>query len=418
MTSQWKSIAFWVGAVLVMVLATVFYQPAAAKTGALLVWTRNRVYVMDLDTLDLQRVGPATVEQAVVPSPGCYAQGDAACWVLIDDTLYDIDLSIGGNHRLLGRLPVGDNFYWPDNGEPSWSPDGVSIAYSVVNDQTDQAELRLYNLKTNTIRNVAGANIDPGITVVWTSQCENGLDAEGCKLGYKKMPLSTHADTSLLVGYTPATETTREWLISSEPIFELRWSSDGVLLYSRPKRHFFRADNHQPLYNLPIGGKLANVSPDVHYVVYYQPFLLEGCESPGEEGSCLYLGVWLAQLGETKEEDRSLIYSINLSDESRTGGLNFVPTWQPDGNAFVFFQDGKLIHYDLEKREGTIWYKLAGDKLRSVPVFSPDGEAVTFVDNQGQGFSEYRLVVVNPRLQPVEEVLQEESFKVLAWLPN
>jgi len=141
----------------------------------------------------------------------------------------------------------------------------------------------------------------------------------------------------------------------------------------------------------------------------------------------LHLGVWLVQTGdgnkdkdedEDEDEDRRLIYSVNLADESRTGGLNFVPIWRADGNAFVFFQDGELIHYDLEKQEGTIWYKPVRGKLRSVPVFSHDGEAVAFIDNQGQGFSEYRLVIINPRLQPVEEVLQEDNFKILAWLPN
>jgi hypothetical protein len=41
------------------------------------------------------------------------------------------------------------------------------------------------------------------------------------------------------------------------------------------------------------------------------------------------------------------------------------------------------------------------------------------VDNQGQGYSEYRLVIVNPKLQPIEHVIEtKEGFRVLAWLPN
>jgi hypothetical protein len=41
------------------------------------------------------------------------------------------------------------------------------------------------------------------------------------------------------------------------------------------------------------------------------------------------------------------------------------------------------------------------------------------VDNQGHGFSEYRLVIVNPKLQPVEHIIDtQQSFLVLAWLPS
>jgi hypothetical protein len=40
------------------------------------------------------------------------------------------------------------------------------------------------------------------------------------------------------------------------------------------------------------------------------------------------------------------------------------------------------------------------------------------VDNQGQGYSEYRLVVVNPKLQLVEHIIETDTgFRLLAWLP-
>ncbi|HRX01484.1 MAG TPA: hypothetical protein P5280_18470, partial [Cyclobacteriaceae bacterium] len=87
--------------------------------------------------------------------------------------------------------------------------------------------------------------------------------------------------------------------------------------------------------------------------------------------------------------------------------------------AFVFFQEGQLIYYDLAEGEATIWYRSINGKLRSIPVFSPNEEAVAFVDDEGRGFSEYRLVIVNPKLQPVEHIIETDSgFKVLAWLPN
>jgi Tol biopolymer transport system component len=160
------------------------------------------------------------------------------------------------------------------------------------------------------------------------------------------------------------------------------------------------------------------MSPDAHYTVYYQPFTLTDCQGQAQAGQCLHLGVWLATSGDAAEEPE-LIYSVDLSEADQTGGLNFIPTWSPQGNSFVFFQEGRLIHYDIERKEAMIWYKPVSGKLRSVPIFSPNEEAVAFVDNQGQGFSEYRLVIVNPKLQPVEHIIDtQQSFLVLAWLPS
>lgn len=416
MIVQWKSIVFWVGAIFVVVLATFFYQPAAAKTGSLLVWTRNRVYIMDIDTLTLQRVAPATANQSITPSPGCFGQTDRPCWVLIDEALYHIDLTLAGSHRLQATLPLGQGFR-RNNGAISWSPDGVHLAYSVTDEQSNQAELRIYSATTNQLEQTVAADVDPSITVAWSPGCASGLQGSGCELGFKKMVVGAAGQlTPLLVGYTPATEAVRQWVVSPEPIFELRWSIDGRLLYSRPKRHFIYADDNTLAYQIPPGGQLANLSPDAYYSVYYQPFTLAGCQSPNDDNRCLHVGVWLAS-GES--EDRNLIYSVDLATEDRSGGLNFIPTWSPRGDSFVFFQQGQLIHYDLNKQAGTIWYKSVRGKLRSIPVFSPNEEAIAFVDNQGQGFSEYRLVVVNPRLQPVEHIIQtQDNFRLLAWLPN
>ena len=59
MKSQLNNLAFWVGGILLVVLVTVFYQPAAAKTGSLLVWQDGQIYVLDIDSLERRPVGPA-----------------------------------------------------------------------------------------------------------------------------------------------------------------------------------------------------------------------------------------------------------------------------------------------------------------------------------------------------------------------
>ena len=160
---------------------------------------------------------------------------------------------------------------------------------------------------------------------------------------------------------------------------------------------------------------MANISPDAHYTVFYQPFTIANCQAAAQD-DCLHLGVWISEKGDSGTPH--LIYNQDL-DQANSEGLSFIPIWSTNSDAFVFFQNGRLIYYDLTTKEATIWYKPVQGKLRSVPVFSPNEEAVAFVDNQGQGFSEYRLVVVNPRLQPVEHIIETNSgFRLLAWLPQ
>ena len=415
--SRWKSFLFWIGAILLVVLATIFYQPAAAKTGSLLVWMNNKIYIMDIDSLVLERVGSADAADLMVPSPGCLGQSEAPCWVMASESLYRIDRSPAHPSGSVKTLPVGEGF--ERIAAASWSPDGRHLAYSVFDEAGNQAELRVYNAATARTQTPA-QGVDPAIAPAWTASCAAGLQAPTCELAFKTQATSTGAagDDALpnLVALNPATGESRMWAISDEPIFKLCWTSDGRLLYSRPKRHFYFAEGHSPAYPIPAAGQLANMSPDAGYTVYYQPFTLADCQADVAE-NCMHLGVWLA--GEGLGADKPhLIYDVNLAAPHEKG-LNFVPVWAPSGKAFVFFQGGELIYYDLQKQEATIWYKSLRGKLRSAPVFSPNEEAVAFVDNQGQGFSEYRLLVINPRLQPVEHIIKtEDGFQILAWLPD
>lgn len=413
MTSPWKNFLFWTGAILLIILATVFYQPAAAKTGSLLVWTRERVYIMDIDTLNLERVGPATARESITPSPGCLGQTLGPCWVAVSDRLYKVAAGAGDSGQV--RLPIGDGYRWVDSAV-SWSPDGFHLAYGVADRHSNQTELRVYDPISQEIK-IKAANIDPTVAVAWTAACAEGLNASGCKLGYKQLPNRSEKEVSpWLISFEPATAAVEKWPLSTDEIFELRWSPDDVLLYSHPKRFFSRSIDHTPAYHIPPGSQLANMSPDSRYTLYYQPFRLKDCPSENKADDCLHLGVWLISTQEL-DPTKTLIYSTPFVEHDQ--GLNFIPVWSPRGDSFVFFQEGQLIYYDLAEAEATIWYHSINGKLRSLPVFSPNEEAVAFVDDEGQGFSEYRLVIVNPKLQPVEHIIETESgFKVLAWLPN
>jgi hypothetical protein len=415
--SQWNTLLFWVGAVLVVVVATLFYRPAAAKTGSLLVWLNNRIYVMDIDTLNLERVGPALPDEVMVPSPGCLGLTKTPCWVTADVNLYTVR-SLGGSATSVGALPVGEGYEWIDDVAVSWSPDGRWLAYSVFYLAGNQAELRLINAETGET-NALAAGVDPDIAPAWTAGCAAGLDQPDCELAYKTNPVNVGVEevAPRLVALNLTSGAKREWEIPTGSIFELRWTPDNELLYSQPKRHFRRVEDGTPAYPIPSASQLANMSPNARYTVYYQPFTLADCPAGNEAEACMHVGVWLTTNNDDRNEPQ-LIYSTDLS-KPQVRGLNFVPVWSPLGNGFVFFQNGKLIYYDLVQQEAAIWHKSAGDKLRSLPVFSPNEEAVAFVDNEGKGYSEYRLLVVNPRLQPIEHIIDTKTgFRVLAWLPN
>ncbi len=407
MSPQIKNLLFWLGAILTIVLITIFYQPAAAKTGSLLIWMNNRIYVMDIDTLVLDRIGAVGPDEVIAPSPGCFGQSDLPCWVIAGQQLFQVKAERNQSNQE-AYLSVGQDFQWSGT-EISWSPDGRHVAYTVLNKETNQAEMRIYDAQSQQVK-VAIPEVDPTIEPVWTTACQGGFGVSGCLLAYK---VRSSAPVRL-VTLTLATNETVVSEIDTDRIFELLWTADNKLLYSQPQRHFHSVEDENPIFSIPSGGQLANVSPNSKYTIYYQPFTLSDC---AEDDDCLNLGTWLIE-NHLEEAEPSLISNFNLA-QTQVDALNFIPSWTHDGNSAVFFQNGQLIHYDTVKKEATIWYKPVRGKLRSAPIFSPNEEAVAFVDNQGQGFSEYRLVVINPRLQPIEHIVETETeFRILAWLPQ
>jgi hypothetical protein len=408
MGAQVRNLLFWVGAAIMIVLATVFYQPAAAKTGSLLIWMKNKVYVMDIDSLLLVPIGAAGPDEVMAPAPGCSGKTETPCWVIAGQYVYQISAERNGIlHETI--LPIGQNYSWL-NAPVSWGPDGQLLAYFLRDTRRNQAELQIYNATTDQIE-LTFPEVDSEVAAAWSADCAAGLNAAGCQIAFK----SAGPEGVQVAAFSPATHETQRWDIPSEQIYELRWSFDKMLLYSDPPRHLHHVEDNTSAYNLPPGGQLANMSPDARYTVYYQPFTLKDCAEV-DPSTCLNLGIWLYDRLD-QAESAHLIYNRDLAI-SNSEGLNFIPTWSARGDATVFFQDGRLIHYDLETKEATIWYKSVRGKLRSVPIFSPNEEAVAFVDNQGQGYSEYRLVVVNPKLQPVEHIIETETgFRLLAWLP-
>jgi len=436
-----------------IIMASLIYQPAAAKTGFLLIWLNHKVYVMDIDSQEIYPVGPAPRVAAITPSPGCLGQVKAPCWVVIEDKIYQVNAP---GEAATGHDLLQDDETWL-NSAMSWSPDGLHVAYTVAHSLTQRSELRLYEPPTQQAERL-GFDSDPTIAVAWSHDCAAGLGAT-CEIGYKtvvtesydlqknltptlsylgegvkspplplnegdvggikggRVSINASPKTEIsptLVAYNPTTHSQHEWQISLEPVFELRWSPDNRLFYSRPSRHFYSAESHEAAYHVPKGATVANVSPDMAEMIYYQTFTLSDCQDANRK--CVYLGLWLVKYGQNGAAQRQLIYNADLVEPVK--GLNYIPTWSRLTHDLVFFQEGNLVYYDQDKNEAAIWYKSLRGKLRSNPIFAPNKQAVAFVDNQGNGVSAYRLMIINPWLQPIEKfIVAENGFQILAWLP-
>ena len=106
MTGQVRNALIWLGAALAVIAATLFYQPAAAKTGTLLVWTNDRLYTMDIDTLLLQRLAPVGPDEVIAPAPGCFGHVEAPCWVVAGQRLILVNPDRPNDPQTI-ILPIG-----------------------------------------------------------------------------------------------------------------------------------------------------------------------------------------------------------------------------------------------------------------------------------------------------------------------
>lgn len=427
MKSHWNHLAFWLGAVLLVVLVTVFYQPATAKTGSLLVWQDGEIYVLDIDSLRREPVGPAAALALIIPSPGCLGQVKAPCWVAAGPRLYPVGDSVSPDITVPGEA---------EDATLSWSPDGLHLAYVDLAANSRKFKLRIFNAATGEGKTLA-IRVDPALTAVWSNGCAAGLMAPTCQLAYKTSQVKTLSQSSPrllvpawagelrpdylndpwneLVTFTPLTGMRQTWPVPAGSIFELRWTADNTLLYSQPRTYFHRAQDYTPAYQMSPGSQLANMSPDGRYTVYYEPFTQKECQAERPKGGCWYLGIWLAD--NEHPQERQLIFSRELS-KAGEGKLNSDPFWSPAGGAFGLFREGNLVYFDLKQREAAIWYQALAGQLTSPPVFSPHEKAIALVTQPAENSSQYHLLILNPQFKPLEHLIDaREGFRVLAWLP-
>jgi hypothetical protein len=426
--SQWNHLAFWAGAVLLVVLVTALYQPSTAKTGSLLVWQDGEIYVLDIDSLRWELVGPAATVSLALPSPGCLGQVKAPCWVAVGPKLYPVGNSASPEITIPGEA---------EDATLSWSPDGLHLAYVDLAENSRKFQLRIFNVATSEGKTLT-IRVDPTLRAAWSSGCVAGLAAPTCQLAYKTSQVKTPGQSSShllvpawadelrpgylsdpwneLVTFTPLTGARQTWPVPVGSIAELRWTTDNTLLYSQPRNYFHRARDYTPAYQMSPGSQLANMSPDGRYTVYYEPFTQKECQAERPNGGCWFLGIWLADNERPKE--RQLVFSRELS-KAGEGKLNTDPFWSPAGDAFGLFREGNLVYYDLKQHKAAIWYESLAGQLTSTPVFSPNEEAVALVTQPAGSSARYHLLILNPRFKPLEHVIEaQEGFRVLAWLPH
>ena len=207
-SKQWQSIALWLVVIIGLISVTIFYQPAAAKTGSLLIWMNSKLYRMDIDTLTIESIAPATRHESISVAPGCLHQTQTPCWVGVENRLYYIT-----PHQNSSMVSLTTrNERWPDSAM-SWSPDGQQVAYTVVNQVSNQLELRLYDAVERTVTTVA-SDVDPLVPAAWSVGCADGVD-DGCLLAYKTI-VTQSDDETVLVSLNLTTKDKQTWAMPPE----------------------------------------------------------------------------------------------------------------------------------------------------------------------------------------------------------
>lgn len=405
----------WGLALSVLLFATLVYDPGLTEAGQLLVWLDEAFYTVSLDGAHTVLIAETGRNFSHEASPGCFGSARAPCWIQYNTFLQRVP---DGPRQ---RLPLQQNDFWI-NSTVSWSPDGFHLVYTVANRATGQTELRLVNAFTLESQTLAG-NADPSTKPVWSRTCALAYDSPQCHLAYRESLPREGASGPRLVALTPSLNISRTWIITGQIVPTLAWLPDDRLIYSRNSIEIdlsaVYAGDQSPVVNLPDGRQATGALSRANRVVYYEDYRTGSlsCKLTNliKADACQRRGIWLSdyQGGEPR-----LIYSVEAG--SRRGGYNAGPIWSPNEEAFIMFDEGRVIYRDANAQRTEIWYEGVRSGPRARPVFSPDGQAVALViggdpDTVGSGG---QLLIAGHRIKPVILNLEsKKGLRVIAWLP-
>jgi len=368
------------------------------RSGPILFWQQGALYTINDDGTYLRRISPAAEadeKRQIAISGGCTGMVDAGCYVLVKHVLYD---ALG--HGI--PLPITNNYRWI-NAPAAWAPDGTHIAYFVSNVAEATWALLVYDVQQQVVWQVAD-KIDSSVVPAWSAACTN-LTSDDCCLAYAvKTPPGESGNRIAVKSLN--TGNIRVFAILSGRGHVLRWSKDDLLYYGGGDLGWFSAITNAPLETHGKNVTVSAPSPDMMHLAYNT---VPTPHQPAE--------LWLQATGNEGDSRRLYIFKNDDSDE-RSAPQQIL--WADDGNSFLAFDQGELIHYNIQHKTAVMLYRNDATQVFENYAFSPLHNGVALVEKTITLYNpKYRLFVVSETGE-VTTLLPstQQPMVLLAWLPG
>ncbi len=364
----------------------------------LLFWQDKALYTIRADGTHLTRLSPAAEadpKRQMAVSPGCTGDADAGCYILIKHVLYD---ALG--HGL--PLPINAGYQWI-NAPSVWAPDGIHLAYMAAHTDTGERALLVYDLQQQIVWQVADG-IDDSVVPAWSAACTE-LMADNCYIAYGVKTPAGESGNRLAVK-TIATGDTKILVTLNGRGHVLRWSSNDELFYGGGELGWFSAFTNQPYITHLQNVTVSEPSPDMMYVAYNT---VPSPQKPAE--------LWVQPFG-TENESPEMVFIFKDDDSNKQSAPQQI-LWSTDAKSFLAFDQGELIHYNIQRKMADILYRNDASHIFKGYAFAPTKDRVALVEASFAPHDPvYRLFVVSGTGE-VTALLPptDKPIILLAWLP-
>ncbi len=373
---------------------------AREQNGPILFWYNGAIYTIKDNGTNLQKITPAAYadpKRQIAISPGCYGSVSAGCYILVKHVLYD---ALGNGLP----LPITDEYQWI-NAPAVWAPDGVTLAYMVSRQESGLRDILALNVNDLVVQKMADG-VDDSVIPAWSFDCKN-LTSDTCYLAYGIRTPSGQSGNRVVIKNVSTGEETVLRTISGRGT-DLRWSADDNLYYGGGELGWFNAFSNAPFLEQSPATTVFVPSPTMMMAAFNT---VPAPDVPPE--------LWMipAQESNADAAERLYIFRNHLPD-GQSAPQQIL--WSTDGESFLAFDQGTLIHYNIQQKFAEALYRNDATDNFSSYAFSPTGNGVALVEKSiATTAPKYRLFSVSNSGEVQTLVPRgNKPIIVLAWLPE
>lgn len=372
-------------------------QNSTTGNGVVLFWYENALYTINADGTHLTRLSPAAEadpKRQIAVSPGCAVDIDAGCYILIKHVLYD---ALGNGLP----LPISSHYQWI-NAPGVWAPDGNHLAYMVAHTDDGARALLAYNVQQQSIWRIAD-KIDDSVVPAWSAGCSR-IEADNCYIAYGvKTPIGESGNRVVIQNIRTGERQMLSTLSGRGHI--LRWSHNDELFYGGGELGWFSAFSNKPLKSRKTNIAVSVPSPDMMYSAFNT---IPTPHSPAE--------LWIEANNVQATPEMVFVFK---DDDSNEQSAPQQILWSTDGKSFLAFDQGELIHYNIQQKTARLLYRNDAHHIFENYVFAPNKDGVALVEKPiALPDPKYRLFIVWDTGETLTLIPSSATpIIVLAWLP-